>query len=174
MLATCAYIDLNPVAAGLVSTPETSPHTSIRSRVQHVKSAGKLDLLKVAKSGSVAGVKELGEVEQGHWLCPILNREESSGREGMIDNFSLGSYLMLVDYTSRLCRTGKARVSGELADIFQRLGTNRQLWSHRIERMFCRERLMGNFFAADPAKLRALAQKKGVHHLDNLCGAAVA
>src|SRR6202453_323175 len=36
LLATCAYIDLNPVAAGIASTPETSAHTSIKERVDHV------------------------------------------------------------------------------------------------------------------------------------------
>ena len=29
LLATCAYIDLNPVAAGITKVPESSPHTSI-------------------------------------------------------------------------------------------------------------------------------------------------
>jgi hypothetical protein len=31
LLATCAYIDLNPVAAGLAPTPEASAHTSFKS-----------------------------------------------------------------------------------------------------------------------------------------------
>ena len=31
VLATCAYIDLNPVAAGIVDVTESSPDTSIRS-----------------------------------------------------------------------------------------------------------------------------------------------
>ena len=33
LLATCAYIDLNAVAAGIVEVPEASPHTSINQRV---------------------------------------------------------------------------------------------------------------------------------------------
>jgi hypothetical protein len=33
LLATCAYIDLNPVAAGIAAVPETSEHTSIKERV---------------------------------------------------------------------------------------------------------------------------------------------
>jgi hypothetical protein len=37
LLATCAYIDLNPVAAGIVEVPEASPHTSITARIEHVK-----------------------------------------------------------------------------------------------------------------------------------------
>ena len=40
LLAVCAYIDLNPVAAGIVEVPEASPHTSIKTRVEHVKAQG--------------------------------------------------------------------------------------------------------------------------------------
>jgi hypothetical protein len=35
LLATCAYIDLNPVAAGIAEVPEASAHTSIKQRVEH-------------------------------------------------------------------------------------------------------------------------------------------
>jgi REP element-mobilizing transposase RayT len=37
LLATCAYIDLNPVAAGIAPVPEASAHTSIKERVDHVE-----------------------------------------------------------------------------------------------------------------------------------------
>ena len=36
LLATCAYIDLNPLAAGIAPLPEASAHTSIKQRVDHV------------------------------------------------------------------------------------------------------------------------------------------
>ena len=48
LLATCAYIDLNRVAAGIAAAPETSRHTSIRRRVMQVKEKGKLRELKSA------------------------------------------------------------------------------------------------------------------------------
>ena len=43
-----------------------------------------------------------------------------SQREGLLDGFSLVSYLLLVDDTSRLCRQGKARVSREVASMLAR------------------------------------------------------
>ena len=43
LLATCAYIDLNPVAAGIAEVPEASPHTSIKTRVEHVKAQGRTE-----------------------------------------------------------------------------------------------------------------------------------
>ena len=41
LLAVCAYIDLNPVAAGIAEVPEASPYTSITTRVDHVKEQGR-------------------------------------------------------------------------------------------------------------------------------------
>ena len=58
-----------------------------------------------------------GNIEQGHWLVPIEDRRSptnavpASTREGMLESLSLESYLLLVDYTSRLFRTGKANLS---------------------------------------------------------------
>ncbi|MGO9470231.1 MAG: transposase, partial [Isosphaeraceae bacterium] len=57
LLATCAYIDLNPVAAGIAEVPETSKHTSVKERVDHVKAQGRTDDMKAAREGSVAGSK---------------------------------------------------------------------------------------------------------------------
>jgi hypothetical protein len=171
LLATCAYIDLNPVAAGIAATPETSRHTSVRRRVGHAKAKGKWRELKAAETGSVAGSRAAGEVEEDLWLCPLEDRRgQGSSREGMLEGFSLGSYLLLVDYTSRLCRQGKARVSREVASILDRLGTSASAWAHRIQVLFSKARLLGSYFATDRERLRELARKRGVHHLDNLAG----
>jgi REP element-mobilizing transposase RayT len=173
LLATCAYIDLNPVAAGMTATPETSRHTSVRQRVRHAKAKGKLADLKAAESGSVAGSRAVADVEQDLWLCPVEDRRRQGGqREGMLEGFSLGSYLLLVDYTSRLCRKGKARVSREVASILDRLGTSPDVWAARMERLFSKTRLLGSYFTTDRKRLRDLAQQRGVHHLDNLASSA--
>ncbi len=169
LLASCAYIDLNLLAAGLAATPEASHHTSIRQRVQHARRKGKLAALKEAAKGSVAGSRAAGQLEDSHWLCPLEDRRaKGATREGMLENFSLGSYLLLVDHTSRLCRAGKARVSREVAGILERLGSSGQLWEQRLGQLFARSRLLGSFFATDRQRLRQLAARRGVHHLDNL------
>ena len=109
LLVTCAYIDLNPVAAGIAAVPEASAHTSIKERVDHVEAQGRTEDLKAARSGSVAGSAQAAGLEDTHWLCPIEDRRRlDSVREGMVEGFSLGSYLLLVDYTGRLFREGKA------------------------------------------------------------------
>jgi REP element-mobilizing transposase RayT len=168
LLATCAYIDLNPLAAGVAATPETSRHTSVRQRVKHAREKGELDSLKAAAENSVAGSRAAGRLEESHWLCPLEDRRgKGSLREGMIENFSLGSYLLLVDYTSRLCRRGKARVSSDLAGILQRLNTSAEVWDQRLKSLFGKPRLLGSYFSASRARLRELAERKGRHHLDN-------
>ena len=60
LLATCAYIDLNPVAAGIVKVPEASAHTSIKERVEHVDGQGRTDDLE--GRASKAAVARLGAV----------------------------------------------------------------------------------------------------------------
>jgi hypothetical protein len=90
----------------------------------------------------------------------------------MIEGFSLGSYVQLVDYTGRLFREGKATISAELAGIFERLGCSGQRWQVRMEKL--REaRLLGRFFAASRAVLRNLTCRLGVRHLANLADCPV-
>ena len=107
------------------------------------------------------------------WLCPVEDRRRlGDSREGMLEGFSLGSYLLLVDYTSRLCRQGKARVSREVASILDRLGSDPGVWSERIGRLFSKARLLGSYFTTDRKRLRDLARERGVHHPDNLAASA--
>ncbi len=136
LLAACAYVNLNPVASGIAEVPEASPHTSIKERVDHVKAEGRTEDLKAASQGSIAGSSAAAGLEESHWLCPIEDRRRiDSTREGMLENFSLGSYLTLVDYTGRLFREGKATISREEAEIFDRLGTNPETWQNRLQRL---------------------------------------
>ena len=55
LLATCTYIDLNPVAAGIAQVPEASAYTSIKARVDHVQEQGRTEDLKASLGGSMAG-----------------------------------------------------------------------------------------------------------------------
>jgi ribosomal protein S14 len=87
----------------------------------------------------------------------------------MIEGFSLGSYVQLVDYTGRLFRQGKATMSPHLSEIFERLGCSTRTWQARIECL--REgRLLGRFFSSSRARLRELAERLGVRRVANLAG----
>ena len=173
LLAIGVYIDLNPVAAKIAATPETSDYTSIKQRVDHVEAQSKTADLKAAINGSVAGSRAAAGLEESLWLCPIEDRRElDSTREGMIPGFSLGSYVKLVDYTGRLFRQGKASISAELAGIFDRLGCSAQSWQIQFEKLRG-ARLLGRFFATNRAKLRQIAEHLGVSRLVNLRGCPI-
>jgi hypothetical protein len=170
LLAISVYIDLNPVAAKVAETPETSEYTSIKERLDHVEAQGKTAQLEAASGGSVAGSQAAAGLEESLWLCPIEDRRGlDSCREGMIQGFQLGSYAKLVEYTGRLFRQGKASISAELAGIFERLGWNAQGWQKRVIRL-SGDRLLGRFFASSRAKLREIGERLGVRHLVNLVG----
>jgi hypothetical protein len=152
--------------------PETSEHTSIKQRVEHVHAQGRADDLAAAQGGSVAGSAAAAGIDESLWLCPIEDRRGvDSSREGMIGGFSLGNYLVLVDYNGRLFREGKATISHEVAEILQRIGSNAEGWQARLEQLKRRGgRLLGRFFAVTRERLRAVARQCGVHHLANLGG----
>jgi len=63
LLATCTYIDLNPVAAGIAMVPESIARTSIKERVAHVQEQGRTDDL-----NAVPGTVEL--VARAVWDRP--------------------------------------------------------------------------------------------------------
>jgi REP element-mobilizing transposase RayT len=170
LLATCIYIDLNPVRAGIAHVPEASSHTSIKARVEHVHAQNRTRDFRAAKRGSVAGSAASASLEDSLWLCPIEDRRGlDSSREGMLEGLSLGSYLLMVDYTGRLFRDGKAVISREISGILERLGSSAESWWSRLEKL-SRGRLMGRFFAASRARLQEVASHLGVHHLANLGG----
>ena len=159
LLATCAYIDLNPVAAGIVEVPEESPHTSVTTRVDHVKAQGRVDDLKAAEAGSVAGSTASAGLEETIWLCPVEDRRKlDSSREGMVEGLSLGSYLLLVDYTGRLFREGKSTISAELAGILARLGTSVEGWQARLEKLKG-GRVLGRFLPGSREHVLSLERK---------------
>lgn len=168
LLAVCAYIDLNPVAAGIAPTPEASEHTSVKARVDHVQQQGRVDDLQVATQGSVAGSRASKKLEEALWLIPIEDRRGvDSKREGMLAGFTLGNYLMLVEHTGRLLREGKASITAEVSDILARLGSSAEAWQARMQRLRG-ERLLGRFISGSQELLQSTAQRLGVSRLANL------
>ena len=80
-----------------------------------------------------------------------------------------GSYLLLVDYTGRLFREGKAAISREVAEIFERLGSSAETWQARLEKLR-KGSLLGRFFAASRQRLREVAERLGLRGVPNLSG----
>ena len=124
LLAAMAYVDLNPVRAGLAKTPESSEHTSIRARTQQVDHAQvaaavwqlvrnkKLKRFNVVPR-ALAGFTTPGEADSLSAL-PIAETD----------------YLELVDTTGRLIVRGKRdRIDPSLSPILERLGFSAREWT---------------------------------------------
>ncbi|GDX97150.1 hypothetical protein LBMAG47_28150 [Planctomycetia bacterium] len=92
----------------------------------------------------------------------------------MLPGLSLSSYLALVDWTARLCRTGKARVTENFAGIMTRLGTSAEYWQSHLKKLLGKTRWLGSYCATSAERLKAIAAKRGVHHVDNALGGLAA
>ena len=74
-----------------------------------------------------------------------------------------------MDYTARLYRAGKAGVSGEVAEILDRLGSSADQWQARLEKLR-QGRLLGRFFATSRKRLKEVAEQLGLRRVPNLAG----
>ena len=167
LLSTLAYVDLNPLAAGMAKTPEESEHTSIRARGQHARETGTLTDT-VDQPANRTRVDTVPE-DESFWLVPIAERREHGGsRAGISPSMNLASYLRLLDWTARLFRRGKARLPADVADILTRLGSSPDLWQFRQERLKNTTRLFGVAFATRQDGLQQMATARGVSKLANV------
>jgi hypothetical protein len=110
-IASCmAYVDLNPVRAGLATSPEQSEFTSAQERIRDLKSAEEV---------STADAKDT-RIEHGiraGWIAPVdLEPKRKSVREKFSDRrtsnqgcifMSLPQYLELLDWTGKQLKPGK-------------------------------------------------------------------
>lgn len=174
LLTVSAYIDLNAVAAGVTDTLESAPFTSLNHRVANVCRTGRQADLATALLGSIAACEVSCGLEDDLWLIPIEDRRQSGGSnaEGMIEGFSLGSYLVLVEYTGRLQREGKAAVPPEVASVFERVGTTETQWQARTQSLSSGA-FVGRFFSRTREALRRASNQLGLHHCLNLNGCHV-
>ncbi len=175
LLATCAYADLNVFAAGISDLPENSPHTSIKVRMDNCRNQNRFHELKAAlesvRSGEVITDDQAARLEEQTWLCPLANTATNRfGNTGMLEHFSLAHYLDLLEWTSRLARDGKQRLSEKVPPLLERLGTNVDMWQAVIGQMFSRPREQGVAFSFSRARLQEVAAHRGRHHLANLNG----
>ena len=105
LVACMAYVDLNPVRAKMENTPESSKHTSIKTRI------------------------EVAKANQTHpkTLFPFIGYERENQPEGL--PFKLTDYLELIDLTGRVIRSDKrGALDISLAPIIQRINLTSEQW----------------------------------------------
>ncbi len=111
VLSCAVYIDLNPVRAGKVRTPEESEYTSAYERINALKE---------------------GIAQDSLWLTPIESTEK---RRGFLD-MTLEEYLSVLDATGRELRFGKrGRIPPDLEPILSRAGIQPRGWMEVTKRI---------------------------------------
>jgi REP element-mobilizing transposase RayT len=132
-IAACmAYVDLNPIRAGVATTPETSNFTSVKERIQDRQSAQELTSPEEKDLQTEHGKK-------AGWLSPIAlepgtkdvrntpNARRASNKGCLF--MTLEQYLLLLDWTGRQMKKGKlGHVPQEFAPILERLDCDAELW----------------------------------------------
>ncbi len=115
-LITCmAYVDLNPIRAGIVDTPEASDFTSIQERIQKIINNRQCDLL------------------------PFMDKAKHTDEYKAI-HFELNEYIALVDWSGRAILYNKrSSIPENIPPILCRLGIGENDWInhiHYFERQF--------------------------------------
>lgn len=106
LLACMAYVDLNPIRAGLADRPEQSDYTSIKQRLE----------------------KDPGTDVLSPLLLPFAGKCEPDCLP-----YAFSDYLMLVDWTGRAIRTDKrGYIPAHLAPILARLGLDGARWLKQV------------------------------------------
>jgi len=111
-LAACmAYIDLNPIRAGIAKTPEASKHTSIRHRI------------KTAISSHVPNRID----QQSNLLFPFSGYPRKDSQPGI--QMKLTDYIELVEWSGPQIRNKKkGSITSSLPPILNRLGIESDNW----------------------------------------------
>jgi len=145
VVSCMAYVDLNPIRAAIVTTPEASDYTGIQLRIEArqahrktqavlVQAPQQVDLL-VAET---ARLRADQGPEHGLWIAPCLK-----ATAGQLD---VDTYLELVDQTGRLLRGDKrGHIPAHLAPILERLHIDVATW---LDVMRSRGRFLGSAVGA--------------------------
>ncbi len=126
VLACMAYVDLNPIRAGMADRPETSDYTSLQER------------LGIAPNDYPATEGREENESQLMSFADVISQSTSANALP----YSFADYLELVDWTGRAVREDKrGSIPANLPPILQRLNVDPQQWLKAacgIEKRFCR------------------------------------
>ena len=104
LAAAMAYVDLNPIRAGIATKPEDSEFTSIKARIDALDK----------------------QLTTAPCLHPFIGNGSNLKQDGI--PFRLMDYIELVDWTARQIRPNKAFMNTNLPPILDRLGGNINNW----------------------------------------------
>jgi REP element-mobilizing transposase RayT len=115
LLTAMAYVDLNPIRAGIAKTPEESEFTSIYERIR---------LLKRSERRTAPTKSQV----------PLLQFKEAAQKGELSIPFSMLDYAALVDWTGRARREDKrGAIDNALPPILKRLNIDSLAWQAAMQ-----------------------------------------
>jgi hypothetical protein len=167
LLAAMAYVDLNPVRAGMAETPESSDHTSIQERLGWAPAAA-------TPSEPVQepqGPQEPQEPQEPQGPAPEplpqapLMPFDATGRTAWAVPFAFEDYVALVEWTGRLVHPAKrGRIPDKQPPILARMGIDGEAFI-ALSARFLKE--FGSAVGA-PAKLIDLCERRQTKFLHGM------
>lgn len=147
VLACLAYVDLNPIHAGIALTPEESDFTSAQKRIEHKVSKERLKVLRAhykqrnsyrekTSELEAAMVKLQHTIDDTRWLCQMSRLPLDQAVEGVTDflHMDLDEYLELLDWTGRQSRPDKnGKIPRNLENILKRLEIDSESWLKTVK-----------------------------------------
>ena len=128
VLTCMAYVDLNPIRAGLAQTPEDSDFTAIQARIE----AHRAELDVKDDSSTNTRTTDATPLPSLPTLWPFNGTERADQPEGIA--FQLTDYFTLIDWTGRAIRDDKCGAIPEwLPTILHRLGLDEHGWIENVE-----------------------------------------
>jgi hypothetical protein len=196
-IAACmVYVDLNPIRAGVATTPEESNFTSIQERIRAwQKETRTADVISAKTESDIhAGSlnvdplipENAGDISQSiperlsalshspevtacsvHWLCPISSEPQRRG----ILQLTSAEYFDLVDQSGRMIRADKrGAIDANLKPILLRIGANPDAWIETVSHFECKFRLAAGLLC----NLRSFANQLGRRWLIGVASARTA
>ena len=143
LLAAMAYVDLNPVRAGIAETPEASDYTSIQERIvglpeKEEPATGTAECVPGNESDIVSVDGEALRAEDRVQPLPraALMPFDATSQTPWAIPFAFDDYLELVDWTGRAIRSGKrGRIPSGHPGILDRLGIDPERFIGYSERL---------------------------------------
>ena len=132
LLACMAYVDLNPVRAGIADSPEESEFTSVHERFTALNARSRLELRPEQTKRQtpkqlelLAREKEKADLDR--WLSPI-GRDDPEAGSGIL-SMTQEDYLKLIDWTGRQIKYGhRGAIPEHLSPIMVRLQIDSTRW----------------------------------------------